>query len=39
MGLVFSWMLYRFGSLWLTMACHTVWNTIYSLVIFGTIQT
>lgn len=35
MGLVFGWMLYRFGSLWVTMACHAVWNTIYSIAIFA----
>ncbi len=34
MGLVFGWLLYRFGSLWVTMACHAVWNTIYSMAIF-----
>ena len=37
MGLVFGWMMYRFGSLWVTMACHAVWNTVYALAIFGTI--
>lgn len=37
MGLVFGWMLYRFGSLWVTMACHAVWNACYSLIIFLTI--
>ena len=39
MGLVFGYLLYRFGSLWITLACHAVWNTIYSLAIFGSIQT
>ncbi len=34
MGLVFGWLLYRFGSLWVTMVCHAVWNTSTSLVIF-----
>jgi uncharacterized protein len=38
MGLVFGYLLYRFGSLWVTMACHAAWNTIYSLIIFGSIQ-
>lgn len=37
MGLVFGWMLYRFGSLWVTMACHALWNAAYSLVIFLTV--
>jgi membrane protease YdiL (CAAX protease family) len=37
MGLVFGWMMYRFGSLWVTMACHGVWNTVFALVIFSTI--
>lgn len=36
MGLVFGWMMYRFGSLWVTMACHAAWNSIYALAIFGT---
>lgn len=34
MGLVFGWMMYRFGSLWLTIACHSAWNGIYALIIF-----
>ena len=37
MGLVFGWMMYRFGSIWVTMACHGVWNTVYALAIFGAI--
>jgi len=37
MGLVFGWMMYRFGSLWVTMACHGVWNTMFALVIFTNI--
>lgn len=35
MGLVFGWMMYRFGSLWLTMACHGTWNSIFALAIFA----
>ena len=35
MGLAFGWMMYRFGSIWVTMACHAAWNSIYALVIFG----
>lgn len=34
MGLIFGWMMYRFGSLWLTIACHGVWNGFYALLIF-----
>lgn len=39
MGLVFGWMMYRFGSIWVTMACHAAWNTMYALAIFGAIGT
>jgi membrane protease YdiL (CAAX protease family) len=35
MGLVLGYLLYRFGSLWLTMLCHGAWNLVFSLVIFG----
>lgn len=34
MGLIFGWMMWRFGSLWLTIACHGVWNGFYALLIF-----
>ena len=34
MGLVFGWMMYRFGSLWVTMACHGAWNTMFALALF-----
>lgn len=34
MGLVFGFLLIRFGSLWVTIICHGVWNAIYSLIIF-----
>jgi uncharacterized protein len=34
MGLVLGWLLLRFGSLWVTMACHGAWNAVYSLLIF-----
>ena len=37
MGLVFGWMLYRFGSLWVTIACHSIWNGTYALIIFATL--
>ena len=35
MGLALAWMLYRFGSLWVTIAAHGAWNTLYSFIIFG----
>ena len=35
MGLVFGWMMYRFGSLWVTIVCHGIWNGIYGLIIFA----
>ena len=34
MGLIFGWLMVRFGSLWLTIACHGLWNGFYSLLIF-----
>ncbi len=38
MGLAFGFLLVRFGSLWVTIACHAAWNAIYSFVIFGSMQ-
>lgn len=38
MGLVFGWMIYRFGSLSVTMVAHAVWNTSYALLIFTTLD-
>jgi uncharacterized protein len=35
MGLVLGYLLLRFGSLWVTIACHGAWNATYSLIIFG----
>ncbi len=35
MGLVLGLLLLRFGSLWVTIACHGVWNALTSLSIFG----
>ena len=35
MGLVLSGLLIRFGSLWVTMICHSVWNAVAALTIFG----
>lgn len=37
MGLAFGWMMYRFGSLWVTIACHAAWNSTYAIAIFATI--
>ena len=34
MGLIFGWMMWRFGSIWLTIACHGVWNGFYALLIY-----
>ena len=34
MGLIFGWMMWRFGSLWVTIICHGVWNGFYALLIF-----
>jgi len=33
MGLALGALLVRFGSLWVTIACHAIWNGMYSLVI------
>jgi membrane protease YdiL (CAAX protease family) len=35
MGIVLCCLLIRFGSLWVTLICHGVWNAITSLTIFG----
>ena len=35
MGLGFGYLLYRFGSLWVTLACHACWNAMSSMVILG----
>jgi uncharacterized protein len=35
MGLLLGTLLLRFGSIWVTIVCHTVWNTLTSLAIFG----
>lgn len=38
MGLVFGFLLVRFGSLWVTIACHAAWNAVYSFAVFGSMQ-
>jgi membrane protease YdiL (CAAX protease family) len=35
MGIALSCLLIRFGSLWVTLICHGVWNAISSLTILG----
>jgi membrane protease YdiL (CAAX protease family) len=35
MGLVLGLLLLRFGSLWVTMACHALWNAIFSLIMLS----
>lgn len=35
MGLIFGWLMFRFGSIWVTMACHGAWNGCYALLIFS----
>ena len=34
MGLALGTLLLRFGSLWVTIACHTLWNLVTTLVLF-----
>jgi membrane protease YdiL (CAAX protease family) len=34
MGLAFGWMMYRFGSLWVPIILHGIWNGFYALLIF-----
>lgn len=38
MGLVLSWLLVRFGSLWVTIACHAVWNAMSAIVLYSLSQ-
>lgn len=35
MGIALCCLLIRFGSLWVTLICHGVWNAISSLTILG----
>jgi uncharacterized protein len=35
MGLILGILLLRFGSLWLTIVCHAVWNLLTAITIFG----
>lgn len=34
MGLVLAFLLVRFGSLWVTIACHAVWNGLQAITLF-----
>jgi len=34
MGLVLGYLLYRFGSIWVPIVCHSVWNGAYALLVF-----
>ncbi len=35
MGLALCWLLVRFGSLWVTIACHAAWNAIQALALYS----
>jgi membrane protease YdiL (CAAX protease family) len=34
MGLILSWLLVRFGSLWVTIVCHCAWNAIATITLY-----
>jgi membrane protease YdiL (CAAX protease family) len=36
MGLALSWLLVRFGSLWLPILCHAAWNGLQALALYAT---
>ena len=36
MGLILGVLLLRFGSIWVTIACHTAWNAVTTLAMFTT---
>jgi membrane protease YdiL (CAAX protease family) len=38
MGLALSWLLVRFGSLWLPILCHAAWNGLQALALSGIAQ-
>lgn len=38
MGLALCWLLVRFGSLWVTIACHAVWNAMSAIVLYSMSQ-
>jgi membrane protease YdiL (CAAX protease family) len=35
LGLVLGWLLYRFGSIFVTIACHSAWNGLVSMALLG----
>lgn len=35
MGIVLGYLLYRFGSIWVPIICHGVWNGAYALLVFA----
>ncbi len=35
MGLALCWLLVRFGSLWVTIACHAAWNAISAVTLYS----
>jgi membrane protease YdiL (CAAX protease family) len=34
LGLTLSWLLVRFGSLWVTIACHAAWNAVSAIALY-----
>lgn len=34
LGLTLSWLLVRFGSLWVTIACHAAWNSVSAILLY-----
>lgn len=38
MGLALSWLLVRFGSLWLPIVCHAAWNGLQAVALYGMSQ-
>jgi membrane protease YdiL (CAAX protease family) len=34
MGLMLGYLMYRFGSIWVPIVCHAVWNGAYALLVF-----
>lgn len=35
MGLLLCWLLVRYGSLWVTIACHAVWNAMSAVTLYS----
>jgi membrane protease YdiL (CAAX protease family) len=38
MGLALSWLLVRFGSLWVTIVCHAAWNGMSAIALYAMSQ-